>query len=819
MLSLEVQNSKGSLSSTSSEFAAAGHGIRFPLSPKNDGSGEAIIEKQINKLVERFYTGCTRANCGKLKKEIFTNLFAKEDETSKIWFNHFYDKICREKGTEVDGLDVHAFTEEVDKFLHLSDEDRIDYTISLFDLNRDGFISSDELLPLVKASFVTTSLKVPQESLQKAVDAVVQTNGSFRDIEKSRGLTYAECKSLFGQCLKSLGAGEDIDEVPAAHSAAQKKEKDVGTARGKMCTSCASGWQKMCMSAKVQCRDNTARVVWLSVYVFLNVVIFIAKFLVYQLSERHGPARDLLGLGINFARAFGQVAVFNMMLIFWPVCRKLMGYLRDMTSLHFWRWIPFNDNITFHMMAGHMVMLAGLAHTGAHLYNFYLYNNEPNVEVWENSPFGKSGAFDGPNPSYLEVMRTLPGLTGHILLAIMLIAYPCSIFLRRRNFNMFWYTHNLFLVFTIVFMIHGAQSWLEPTQAVWYTLPGFAVYLLGRIQRKFEVDGNVEVVRASTFDNTTVLWTRKPRWNKFRFSTPGSYALLNIPEIAKFEWHPFTISSAPSDELLRFHIRNAGDWTGQLWNYVNEMESKSTSNSEKRTLGRFDTLNPSRVGLTNESLGVKMNMPFTHIRIHGPNGAPTQDYLRYERVVLVGAGIGVTPFASILREIMAKWRSKKCECCGHINRSVHESDLLKRVQFHWVTREQTDLSWFAPELSELASMDSEGRLEIHQHITGISVTGTETSRSLVETVQRVAHEKQSHDIISGITGAKQLTHFGRPHWKTYLRKIAQDFQGKRIGVFYCGPTRLENVLRIVCRELSESYLDRKLKFVFSHENF
>lgn len=26
---------------------------------------------------------------------------------------------------------------------------------------------------------------------------------------------------------------------------------------------------------------------------------------------------------------------------------------------------------------------------------------------------------------------------------------------------------------------------------------------------------------------------------------PGDYVFLNIPAIAKYEWHPFTISSAP----------------------------------------------------------------------------------------------------------------------------------------------------------------------------------------------------------------------------------------------------------------------------------
>lgn len=37
------------------------------------------------------------------------------------------------------------------------------------------------------------------------------------------------------------------------------------------------------------------------------------------------------------------------------------------------------------------------------------------------------------------------------------------------------------------------------------------------------------------------------RPNNFHFH-PGDYVFINIPEIAKYEWHPFTISSAPEQE-------------------------------------------------------------------------------------------------------------------------------------------------------------------------------------------------------------------------------------------------------------------------------
>jgi len=40
---------------------------------------------------------------------------------------------------------------------------------------------------------------------------------------------------------------------------------------------------------------------------------------------------------------------------------------------------------------------------------------------------------------------------------------------------------------------------------------------------------------------TNLVITRPPN---FKFKC-GDYIFINIPKIAKYEWHPFTISSAP----------------------------------------------------------------------------------------------------------------------------------------------------------------------------------------------------------------------------------------------------------------------------------
>lgn len=61
------------------------------------------------------------------------------------------------------------------------------------------------------------------------------------------------------------------------------------------------------------------------------------------------------------------------------------------------------------------------------------------------------------------------------------------------------------------------------------------------------------------------------------------------------------------------------------------------------------------------------------VMIDGPFGSASEDFQKYEVVILVGAGIGVTPFASILKSIWYR-----------VNYPTEKRSKLRKVHFFWV---------------------------------------------------------------------------------------------------------------------------------------
>ena len=62
---------------------------------------------------------------------------------------------------------------------------------------------------------------------------------------------------------------------------------------------------------------------------------------------------------------------------------------------------------------------------------------------------------------------------------------------------------------------------------------------------------------------------------------PGDYIFLKIPSIAKYEWHPFTMSSSPEQDFIGLHIRAVGTWTNKLYDFIVEYNKTLKKKAEQ----------------------------------------------------------------------------------------------------------------------------------------------------------------------------------------------------------------------------------------------
>jgi len=289
---------------------------------------------------------------------------------------------------------------------------------------------------------------------------------------------------------------------------------------------------------------------------------------------------------------------------------------------------------------------------------------------------------------------------------------------------------------------------------------------------------------------------------RFKFKA-GQYLFLNCPYIADHEWHPFTISSGTSEDFVSVHIRVVGDWTGKLQRLMNPDDA---------------------LGLVCSNLSFAPDgSPI--FRIDGPFGAASEEIFRFETVMLIGAGIGVTPFASILKTIHASIEgSTDAEMATGTDYSGEERILhsmpVRKVYFYWIVRERNAFEWFFEILCLLEANNIHNFLEIHAYLTTVK-NEAEAQRLLDESKEFHAGERQSMMLLMSegrdpITGLCSGTHYGRPNFEDIFQTRALLHPEEDVGVFFCGPPVLSKLLYQCSRKYTKETTTR---FHYHKENF
>jgi NADPH oxidase len=282
----------------------------------------------------------------------------------------------------------------------------------------------------------------------------------------------------------------------------------------------------------------------------------------------------------------------------------------------------------------------------------------------------------------------------------------------------------------------------------------------------------------------------------------GQWLFLNCPEVSQHQWHPFTITSCPFDPYISVHVRQVGDFTKALANALGAGPEQAALYGELDPMGMYE-------------VALQQGQEMPSLRIDGPYGAPAEDVFNHEIAILVGTGIGVTPWASILKNI---W---------HMRLSANPPKRLKRVEFIWVCKTTTSFEWFQALLSSLEmqslSMSSplfdqkasgaerDGFLKIHTYLT-----------------QRMDVDEANNIVLNSVgttkdplTELNSRTNFGRPDFHRLLGAMRDSItdgtyisglESRRaeVGVYFCVPKLEDRDIKKACHE--ESSHDVKFRF-------
>ncbi|AEE34186.1 unnamed protein product [Arabidopsis thaliana] len=783
-----LRKQRAQLDRTRSSAQRALRGLRFISNKQKNVDGWNDVQSNFEKFEKNGY----------IYRSDFAQCIGMKD--SKEFALELFDALSRRRRLKVEKINHDELYEYWSQINDESFDSRLQIFFDIVDKNEDGRITEEEVKEIIMLSASANKLSRLKEQAEEYAALIME------ELDPER-LGYIELWQLETLLLQK---DTYLNYSQALSYTSQALSQNLQGLRGK------SRIHRMSSDFVYIMQENWKRIWVLSLWIMIMIGLFLWKFFQYKQKD----AFHVMGYCLLTAKGAAETLKFNMALILFPVCRNTITWLRSTRLSYF---VPFDDNINFHKTIAGAIVVAVILHIGDHLacdfprivrateydYNRYLFHY-----------------FQTKQPTYFDLVKGPEGITGILMVILMIISFTLATRWFRRNlvklpkpfdrltgFNAFWYSHHLFVIVYILLILHGiflyfAKPWYVRTTWMYLAVP---VLLYGgeRTLRYFRSGSySVRLLKVAIYPgNVLTLQMSKP--TQFRYKS-GQYMFVQCPAVSPFEWHPFSITSAPEDDYISIHIRQLGDWTQELKRVFSEV-------CEPPVGGKS--------GLLRADETTKKSLP--KLLIDGPYGAPAQDYRKYDVLLLVGLGIGATPFISILKDLLNNIvkMEEHADSISDFSRSSEYSTgsngdtprrkrILKTTNayFYWVTREQGSFDWFKGVMNEVAELDQRGVIEMHNYLTSVYEEGDARS-ALITMVQALNHAKNGVDIVSG---TRVRTHFARPNWKKVLTKLSSKHCNARIGVFYCGVPVLGKELSKLCNTFNQK---GSTKFEFHKEHF
>ena len=707
-------------------------------------------------------------------------------------------------------------------------DDKIDLLFDLYDLNDDSQLDREEIGHVIAEMVAESRLKLSRSEIESLSQSFFD-NGIKASIEAGSGqATNLISKAGFRKLLKqseplSKDVSTLIDHWIGAVGDARRSEETEEEKE-----------EEKALDIATQAQANP------TFYSFFFGYILIIVLLMITAAILHRKAKDRNGnpnLFLITARIFGFPLNFVCMMVYVFMLRKLLDSLRSLGAI---RILPMDHNLFFHMLSGWIIFVFGAIHTIVHFVNFRVnVYSDPGNYLAQNGLTQDLAGFHPPEHggsyTYAEWMFTakphifglIPGwanITGVILMLLMVVMLITSQEWVRRggHFNLFYYCHLGYVPFAVLLILHAPNfSYFFPVVGVFVALDLLDRMLFGR--KKTYVTTGILLP-----SDTVCLVIKKSE--RLAYKT-GDWLSLNIPSIANYEWHAFTISSSPEmPNILTLHIKVVGSWTRELQKILQKDYDKLRTNlSDGKPLGRKEVKSlphqysrlakiipynhPKRQledvithgpGNENRDADARISNPIM-CYIAGPYAAPANSFFLAEHAVLIATGIGVTPMTSILHTVLFRHLAVTHDCPKCDNRWTEDKykglNRLKKVDFIWIVKDPTEVSWF---LDLLAGIDMEQEttgallpklIDSHIYVTR-ALAKTDMCAVALRIALNLFYQKENRDIVYGL---KSQMIAGRPNLDEIFTNINKSGHGE-VSVFYCGNTVVGDMLEQKCTQ-------------------
>ncbi|KAI3387966.1 hypothetical protein SNEBB_006809 [Seison nebaliae] len=704
-----------------------------------------------------------------------------------------------------------------------------DVLFSTFDEDGNGKLSKDEITKKFQEYLSFTTIDISKEQFEvmarQLMGRVTTDDNNEIDVKQFKELVMHD--ELFKEIFSDM-----LSTVQTAMYEGDARRKSIVPEKLKSSVNNQVSTIHKKISAKYW-KNNRPLIVFMGLYWLANLVCVIEPIISHH--------KD--GAAICIARIGGMLLNFNSILVIILMLRRLTTAIRNSKV---GKYVPIDRFIDIHRQIGFVILFATIIHVSGHIANNVVSVKKtrscfPQKHVYvghENYTVGDLvlRCFFNPGAKVGWLWGLAP-LTGWLLLIIIIIiigfAMPCV--RRSGKFQVFYITHKLYWIYWPLLFFHATDF------KYWLIVPMILVIIEQLLRRVINRSERAMITSINLLPSkvTQLVIQTSPG---FKFN-PSDYIFLRVPSISKYEWHPFTISSSPlMKNELWLHIRSAGNWTTQLYNnYDNILEcSRSPVLTGGAAIAQYSEDNKKIV--SNPYQRKSHIDPITHFEvksillkepvfIDGPYSSPSNAINDAEHAVLIGTGIGITPFASILHTLMYTYENNQ-KCCPQCQYSWFDTQWqnqkiafskTKKVDFVWVNRDQKEFEWFISLLADLekkqekllkdqiqhgdADVTPKNFLDIHLYLTRpFSKKTGDLESGCVKLGLRLVHADGGRCAITGLTTQTQTC---RPNWEELFSKFSKSDNGK-VSVMFCGSPTIAQILTELCI---------KYDFKFYSENF